>query len=91
MGEIELFNEIKRRYTNLFVLLDDVYEDDKNGKLDAKVENEKALILNLVKKADVFGVEIEKDAEFNELSTNLSLKEWYQRCKLAQKSLEKDQ
>lgn len=80
MDELELYNEIVRRFTNLFLLADDMVEDDKSGELEFRVECEKHYIATLVKRTQEYGVEIERDAEFGELVTNPSLKEWFSKC-----------
>lgn len=79
--ELKLYQEIKSRYTNLYLLLDDCYEDDKSGELAELAEQEKAQILRLVKKAKAYGVDVQNLCEFDQIKNLTTLKSWYNRCK----------
>ena len=78
--ELKLYQEIKNRYTNLCLLLDDCYENDKSGELAELAEQEKIQILRLVKSAKAFGVDADALCDFDQIKNLTTLKTWYNKC-----------
>lgn len=89
LNEIELYEEIRERYTTLYMLLDDCVEDDKNGELEEVINAQKQQIVTLVKLASHFGVDSLDINDFEEIKNHTTIKNWYDVCKNKLQELEK--